>query len=135
MPSRLARALTIVALFVVVGPLAGALVFSLIVTLTTMIDGDDVGLLFVYATLAFLPLAYLIGGAQAAAVGLVTAVYAWRRGGAPALVPAAAALVIGAVVASRDHEQWDMTATLIAVHVLSALLCWALLRAVLPGWK
>jgi len=129
--SRLPQALGIVVLFVFVGPPAGALVFALIVTLFTMIDGDDIGLLFVYGTLAYLPLAYLVGGMQAAAVGLATAAFAWRKGSAPAAVPAVAALVVGAFAASRNHEQWDMTAVLIAVHVAAALACWALLRLAL----
>lgn len=127
------QALAVVALFALVGPLAGVLVFTLLVTLLTMIDGDDIGLLFVYGALAFLPLAYLVGGMQAAAVGLVTAAFAWRRGSAPAAVPVVAALVIGALVASRDHEHWGVTAVLVAVHGLAALACWALARLAF-GW-
>lgn len=132
MASRLPQALGIVATFVLVGPPVGALVFALIVTLFTMIEGDDIGMLFVYGALAFLPLAWLVGGLQAAAVGLATAAFAWRRGSAPAAVPAVAALVVGAFAASRNHEQWDVTAVLVAVHVLAALACWALLRLA-PG--
>lgn len=123
------QALGIVATFVLVGPPVGAL----IVTLFTLIEGGDIGLLFVYGTLAFLPLAYLVGGMQAAAVGLATAAFAWRWGSAPAAVPAVAALVVGAFAASRNHEQWDVAATLIAVHVLAALASRALLRLA-PGW-
>lgn len=134
MAFKLAQALAIVVIFVLIGPLVGALAFAVLLTLVTALDDPGVGLLFVYATLAFLPLAYLIGGAQAAATGIVTAVFAWRRGSAPLWVPLSAALVTGIVFASREHENWSDTAILLAVHLLSALACWLVARAAL-GWK
>lgn len=134
MSPRLPQAVAVVAIFVLAGPLVGALVFALLITLLSVLEGDSASMLFVYAAFAFLPLAYLIGGAQAAVTGVVTAAYAWRRGRAPAWVPLAGALAAGAILASRDHEDWTATAILIAVHVLSALACWLLARAVL-GWS
>lgn len=134
MSPRLPQAVAVVAIFVLAGPLAGALAFAVLMTLLTMLEGDNAGMLFVYAALAFLPLAYLIGGAQAAVTGLVTAAFAWRNGSAPAWVPLAAALAAGAVGASRSHEDWQATAILLAVHLLSALFCWLLARSAL-GWN
>lgn len=134
MSPRFPQAVAVVAIFVLVGPLVGALAFAVLITLLAALEGDGVGLLFVYATLAFLPLAYLVGGAQAAVTGLVTAAFAWREGHAPAWVPLAAALAAGAVLASRDHEEWILSAVLIAVHLLSALACWLLARGALD-WK
>ena len=129
----LSQALVVFALFLLVGPLAGAFFFALLVTLVSAIEGEGLGLLFLYGTLAFLPLAYLVGGLQAAFVGLATALFGWFKGAPPAWVPVAAALAAGGLVAARSHEQWDLTAALVAVHVLAAFVCWALTRALTRG--
>lgn len=134
MSPRLSQAVAIVAIFVLVGPLAGALIFAVLIMLRSVTDDPAMGMVFVYATIAFLPLAYFIGGAQAAITGLVTAIYAWRKGSAPVWVPLAAALAAGSVIASRNHEDWEVTALLLAVHALSAVACWLLARGML-GWK
>ena len=133
MSPRLSQALTIVTIFVLVGPVVGALVFGVLVTVFAFADAPEIGIAFVYLAIAFFPLAYLVGGAQALFAGIVTASVAGRRGSAPLSVPLGAALAAGALVASRSHERWDATAILLAVHLLSAWVCWLLLRRAL-GW-
>lgn len=133
MSPRLSQAMTIVTIFVLVGPVVGALVFGVLVTVFAFADAPEIGIAFVYLAIAFFPLAYLAGGAQALFAGIVTASVAWRRGSAPLWVPLGAALAAGALVASRGHEHWDVTAILLAVHLLSAWVCWLLLRRAL-GW-
>lgn len=130
MPSRLPHALIVFAVFVLVGPPVGALVFGLLFTAVTALTEPGIGMMFVYASIIFMPLAYLIGGFQAAFAGAVTALVVWRRGYAPFWVPLAAALLAAIVTVSRDHEDLVSTAIMIAVHVLSALVCWALLDGV-----
>ena len=130
MPSRLPHALVVFAVFVLVGPPVGALVFGLIFTAVAALTEPGIGLMFVYASIIFMPLAYLIGGLQAAFAGAVTALVVWRRGYAPFWVPLAAALLGAIVTVSRNHEDWVDSAIMIAVHVLSALACWALLDGV-----
>lgn len=120
MSSRLSRSLGIVAIFVLAGPLVGALAFGVFFALFAFADDPEIGLAFVY----------LAGGMQALAVGIVTAAAAWRSGQAPLRVTLAAALAVGAVVASRSHEDWGTTFALIAVHAVSAWACWLLAR----GW-
>ncbi len=110
MSSRLSRSLGIVAIFVLAGPLVGALAFGVFFALFAFADDPEIGLAFVYLAGAFFPLAYLAGGMQALAVGIVTAAAAWRSGSAPLRVTLAAAL--------------GMTFVLIAVHAVSAWACW-----------
>lgn len=133
MSSRLSRSLGIVAIFVLAGPLVGALAFGVFFALFAFADDPEIGLAFVYLAVAFFPLVYLAGGMQALAVGIVTAAAAWRSGRAPLRVTLAAALAVGAVVASRSHEDWGTTFVLLAVHAVSAWACW-LLVCRWPGW-
>ena len=131
MSSRLSYALVVVAVFALVGPAISALVFGLLFTVVAAFTEPGIGLMFVYASIIFLPLAYLIGGLQAAFAGAVTALVVWRQGSAPFWVPLAAALLAAAFVVARAHEDWVDSAIMIAVHALSALACWALLRGLL----
>lgn len=140
--SRSGRAFAVVAVFALIGPLVGALVFGVLVGIVTFVEDAGAGFASVstgagifLAAVAFYPLAYLVGGVQALFVGLVTAVAAWRSSGdVPWWIPLTAALAAGGLVASRNHESWAMTAILLAVHILPALACWALLRRAL-GWR
>lgn len=104
MSPRLSRALAAFAVFLLVGPAIGAAVFAVLFTLLLAAADAGVGLLVVYATLAFFPLAYLVGGLQAAFAGAA-----------------------GFVAASRSYESRDAAVILVATHILSALACWAVL--------
>ena len=133
MSPQLSRALSALAIFVLVGPAIGAAIFAVLMTLLLAVADAGLGLAVVYLTLAFFPLAYLVGGLQAAFVGAATAVAIWRKGFAPLWVPLLAATAAGSLAASRAHESWDATAILLATHILSALVCWAMLPGAKPG--
>ena len=67
---------------------------------TLLLAAADAGV----GLLAFFPLAYLVGGLQAAFAGAA-----------------------GFVAASRSYESRDAAVILVATHILSALACWAML--------
>ncbi len=127
MSPRLSRALGPFAVFLLVGPAIGAAIFAVLVTLLLAAADAGVGLLVIHATLAFFPLAYLVGGLQAAFAGAATAIAIWRNGSAPLWTPLVAAGAAGLVAASRSYESRDAAIILVATHVLSALACWAML--------
>ena len=90
---------------------------------TLLLAAADAGV----GLLAFFPLAYLVGGLQAAFAGAATAIAIWREGFAPLWVPLVAAGAAGFVAASRSYESRDAAVILVATHILSALACWAML--------
>lgn len=128
MPPRLSRALYAFLIFLLVGPMAGALAFGLLVTAVTLATEPDIGLTFLYAAIVFAPLAYLTGGVQAAFTGAVAGAAILRQGRAPLWIVLGAALVAGAFHAARAHEDWWMTAIMLAVHLVAALACWFVVR-------
>ena len=125
------RALGALALFVLAGPAIGAVTFGILATVATYFVEPDVGLTFLFASLIFMPLAYVIGGIQAVFVGTLTAIAIWRTGRAPLWLPVAAAAVSATFHIARAHEDVGVSAILLAVHVIAAACCWLILRAAL----
>ena len=129
MPPRWSKALYAFLIFLFVGPLFGALAFGLLVTAASLVTDPNIGLSALYASIVFAPLAYLIGGLQAGVAGAATGAAILRWGYAPRWASLGAALVAGALYVSRAHEEWSVSAILIAVHLLAALACWLIVRA------
>jgi fucose 4-O-acetylase-like acetyltransferase len=150
--NRALRALGIMAVFAGIGPLAGALVICLGfggIAAQEAVSARDVleaAKMFVGGTLVTLlfavPLGYMLGLVPALATGAAVAGWDLRSGRVSiwaALAPACiigvlAAYVTGPQVASEHGALFWRTA-LVAAHVMAALACWAVARAIFkPAW-
>jgi hypothetical protein len=145
--NRALRALGIMAVFAGIGPLAGALVICLgfggIAAQAPLAAGDWLEAVRMFAggtllTLLFaIPLGYMLGLAPALATGAAVAAWDLRSRRVSlwaALLPACiigvlAAYVTGPQVASEHGALFWRTA-LVAAHVLAAVACWAVARAI-----
>lgn len=122
------RLTVILLVFVLMGPLLGALVFGLVATLWLAVVEADLALMILPATLMFFPLSYLIGGFQALVTGIAAAVAAWRTGRLVWWPPLCVALAAGIVYMSRSHEDVAMSGLLLASHVGAAAGCLLILQ-------
>lgn len=128
MSSRLSRSSLVFLVFLLLGPPIGALAYGLLLTVVTVFTDPGMGLTIIVAALAFLPLAYLIGGLQAAFTGLVSANAVWRTGRLSPWPPLAAALMAAGFHVARAHEDTAISAILVAVHLAAAGACWLVAR-------
>ena len=121
------------------GPPIGGLAFSLIISLTSGLGGaaedGHVGSLAeqlmtaLFVGLFAVPFSYLVGGLQAAATGVSLAAFGWFRGRPPLWF---ACLTIAVIFAgaffSGLADNREIFAAMLAVHVVSTLLCWLIIR-------
>lgn len=128
MSPRLSRAVAVFLIYLFAGPLFGALTFGVLLTIVMAFSQPGLGLTMFYASILFFPLAYLVGGIQAAAVGAAAALATWRHGTAPLWLPLGVALVAAGFHVARAHENASDSLVLVAVHVVSASACWLLTR-------
>lgn len=124
MSPRLSRALAVFLIYLFAGPLFGALTFGILITIVMAFSQPGLGLTMLYASILFFPIAYVIGGIQAAAVGAAAALATWRYGAAPLWLPLGVALVAAGFHVARVHENASDSLILVAVHVVSASACW-----------
>lgn len=128
MSPRLSRAIAVFLIYLLAGPLFGALAFGVLITIATAFLEPGLGLTMLYASIMLFPLAYLVGGIQAAAVGAAAALATWRQGAAPLWLPLGVALVAAGFHVARIHENAIDSLILIAVHLISAAICWLVTR-------
>jgi len=124
------RFIAIVAVFALLGPPIGTVLFALLVLAagTAGLFPEGTGYILSYGALLLLPLSYMIAGLQALVTGLVTALWIFRRTSAPWFVPVGAALLAGIVDALKSEPDLSMQAVLLAVHAGTALICWLIAR-------
>ncbi|MCO5145245.1 MAG: hypothetical protein M9895_03585 [Aquamicrobium sp.] len=130
MPPRLSRAIAVFLIYLFAGPLFGALTFGILITIAMAFSQPGLGLTMLYASILLFPIAYLVGGIQAAAVGAAAALATWRRGAAPLWLPLGVALVAAGFHVARVHENASDSLILVAVHVVSASACWLAARRI-----
>lgn len=127
-------ALAIFLIVVLLGPIFGAVVFGLLLGLHLALT--EPGLpsgLPVLGSIIFIPLAYIVGGLQALATGVVASLSSLRAGRLSWLPALAVAAIAGAIHASREHvaDDWSFTVILFLANVLAAALCLTVCRLML----
>ncbi|MCH8488358.1 MAG: hypothetical protein LAT81_00330 [Oceanicaulis sp.] len=145
--NRALRALGIMAVFAGIGPLTGALVICLgfggIAAQAPLAAGDglEAAKMFVGGTLVTLlfavPLGYMLGIAPALATGAVVAGWDLRSGRISLWAALVTACLIGVLAAyttgqhvTSEHGALFWRTALLAAHVVAAVACWAVARAV-----
>ncbi len=127
------RLLSIVALFGLVGPPLGALLFAAISILGQFAIPDSMGPLLFYGSLMLLPLSYLIGGLQALASGVAMALWVGvRKIPSPWWVPVSVGIAGGLFYSLESEIDLAVNAIIVIVHGLTAFLCWLFTRRLLP---
>lgn len=125
--------------FLMVGPPIGGIVFAVSMALLPSWSGVphaegselsgqlSVGL---FLGLFAIPFSYLVGGLQAAAMGLGHAVYGWFRGRPPLWLAALlAAVVFAGSLISGMADASELFFPMLLVHVIPAFLCWLIVRS------
>ena len=125
--------------FLMVGPPIGGIVFALTMALLPSVSGvpfgdgsDTAGQISVgiFIGLFAIPFSYMVGGLQAAAMGLAHAVYGWFRGRQPFWFAAVmAAVVFAGSLISGMADASELFFPMLLVHVIPALLCWLIARS------
>ena len=128
MSPRASRALLVFLIYVFMGPPVGALSFGVLLTAVSAFTEPGIGLTFIYASIILLPLAYAVGGVQAAVVGAAAALSTWRHGSVAPWLPLGVALVTAGFHVARAHEDWLTSGILVAVHLAAAFGCWLIVR-------
>ena len=134
MSARFSHSLFVVLIFTLLGPLLGGILYGALMALLSMLENPDTSINFITLILAFLPLTYVIGGAQAFITGMITAIKVWRHGSAPLWVPILAAIICAIVIQGHAFETPGRTVVFIGIHMSAAALCWLVLRYAL-SWN
>lgn len=134
MSARFSHTLFVVLIFILLGPLLGAMLYALLMTLISVLENPDSSMNFIMTSLAFLPVAYFIGGAQALVVGIITAIRVWRHGSTPLWVPVLTAFIAAIIIQGRAFESSMQAFVSVSIHISAAALCWLVPRYAL-GWN
>ena len=128
----------------ILGPPIGGIVFAICVAIVPAmgalagwagLEGDpsSVALVVLFVSLFAVPLSYLVGGLQSAVTGLAFAAYGWWCGAPPfwmAIVAGLLAFAGGIAWGLVGIEAWF--APFLAVHLVPAIACWAVIRLFWP---
>ncbi len=126
-------AVAILLVFTLLGPLFGTLVAGLMLSVEggVLRPDDSIGVVPLLLVIVYFPIAYLAGGLQAIATGVVAAGMALWRGRLEWWPAILAAAVLSVFTALRADGDGFVTATMVATHVGAAALCLLVCRLML----
>lgn len=86
-----------------------------------------------FVALFAIPFSYLIGAAQALAVGIAFAAYGWLRGQPPLWFAVLVGLIVYGVASAAGFRASEFWFAFLLINLVPTLLCWALVRLFWTG--